>query len=93
MNEELMSIRTLAQVLACSPKTVRDWMYKNRRTPSADPLPYYRLGGLVRFRMSEVAAWVDRRRLRVSPLSVGVPSHRRHKTNEGTGPKFVKSPS
>jgi excisionase family DNA binding protein len=93
MNEELISVRTLARVLDCSPKTVRDWMYKDRRTPAADPLPYYRLGGLVRFRLSEVAAWVDRRRQRVSPLAVGAPSRHRYKTDEGTGSKFVKLPS
>jgi predicted DNA-binding transcriptional regulator AlpA len=66
MNEELVSIRRLAQVLDCSPKTVRDWMYKNRRAPTSDPLPYYRVGGLVRFRMNEIMTWIDRRRIRVS---------------------------
>lgn len=70
MNEELVSIRKLAQVLDCSPRTVRDWMYKNRRAPSSDPLPYYRLGGLVRFRLNDVIAWIDRRRVRISPLSM-----------------------
>lgn len=66
MNDELVSIRRLAQVLDCSPKTVRDWMYKNRRAPTSDPLPYYRVGGLVRFRLNEIMAWIDRRRIRVS---------------------------
>ncbi len=70
MNEELLSIKRLALVLDCSPKTVRDWMYKNRRTPASDPLPYYRVGGLVRFRLDDVMAWIDRRRVRVSPFSV-----------------------
>jgi excisionase family DNA binding protein len=69
MNEELISVRTLADVLDCSPKTIRDWMYRNRLAPTADPLPYYRLGGLVRFRLQEVMAWIDRRRVRISPLS------------------------
>jgi predicted DNA-binding transcriptional regulator AlpA len=70
MNDELVSIRRLAQVLDCSPKTVRDWMYKNRRAPTSDPLPYYRVGGLVRFRLNDVTAWIDRRRVRISPLSM-----------------------
>ena len=69
MDQELVSIKTLARALDCSPKTVRDWMYKNRRTPCADPLPYYRVGGLVRFRVPEVTAWIDRRRVRISPLA------------------------
>lgn len=69
MEQQLVSIRTLADVLECSPKTVRDWMYRNRRAPTPDPLPYYRVGGLVRFRLHEVTAWIDRRRVRMSPLS------------------------
>lgn len=75
---ELLSIRRLAHVLDCSPKTIRDWLYKNRKQPSSDALPYYRLGGLVRFRLTEVAAWIDRRRVRLSPLLVGTkaPPHR-----------------
>ena len=69
MNNELISINRLAHVLDCSPKTVRDWMYKNRRVPSLDPLPYYRVGGLVRFRLSDVTAWIERRRVRVCSAS------------------------
>lgn len=68
---ELLSIRRLAQVLDCSPKTVRDWLYRNRKHPSLDPLPYYRLGGLVRFRLNEVIAWIERRRVRLSPPLIG----------------------
>jgi excisionase family DNA binding protein len=69
MNEQLVSIKRLAEILDCSPKTVRDWMYRNRRTPSSDPLPYYRVGGLVRFRLNDVMGWIDRRRVRISPLA------------------------
>jgi excisionase family DNA binding protein len=63
---ELLSTRKVAEILDCSPKTVQDWMYKNRKTPCSDPLPYYRVGGLVRFKLSEVLGWVERRRVRVS---------------------------
>ena len=62
---ELLSTRKLAQLLDCSPKTVQDWLYKDRKTQSIDPLPYYRLRGLVRFRVSEVLRWIERRRVRV----------------------------
>ena len=65
---ELLSTKRLAVMLDCSPKTVRDWLYKDRKNPSADPLPYYRVGGLVRFKLREVLAWVERRRVRVSSL-------------------------
>jgi excisionase family DNA binding protein len=67
---ELVSVRTLAKVLDCSPKTIRDWLYKNRRNAAMDPLPYYRLGGLIRFNLTEVVAWVSRHRVRVGALSV-----------------------
>ena len=73
MNEDLVSIKRLAQLLDCSPKTVRDWMYRNRKTLTLDPLPYYRVGGLVRFRLADVMAWIDRRRVRISPLAAITP--------------------
>ena len=66
---ELLSTRRLAELLDCSPKTVQDWLYKDRKNPTTDPLPYYRLGGLVRFKLKEVMAWVERRRVRVSSLT------------------------
>ncbi len=70
LTPELLSIRRVAQLLDCSPKTVRDWLYKDRKHPSSDPLPYYRLGGLVRFKLQEVAAWIERRRVRVGLLTL-----------------------
>ena len=63
---ELLSVGSLAKLLNCSPKTVRDWLYKDRKKPGTDPLPYYRLQGLVRFKHAEVVAWVERRRVRIS---------------------------
>jgi excisionase family DNA binding protein len=63
---ELLSTKTLAEILDCSPKTVQNWIYKSRKTPCSDPLPYYRLGGLIRFKLSEVLRWIERRRVRVS---------------------------
>ena len=65
MNAELVSIRTLAELMDCSPKTIRDWLYKSRRDHGCDPLPYYRLGGLIRFRLAEVVPWIERRRVRL----------------------------
>jgi excisionase family DNA binding protein len=63
---ELLSTRKVAEILDCSPKTVQDWIYKDRKRPSNDPLPYYRVGGLVRFKLSEVLRWIERRRVRIS---------------------------
>lgn len=66
LEPELLSVRKLATVLDCSPKTIQDWLYKDRKRPTFDPLPYYKLRGLVRFRLQEVMSWVERRRTRVS---------------------------
>ena len=65
---ELVSVRSLSRMLDVSPKTIWDWIYKSRRQPTLDPIPYHKLGGLVRFRLAEVRAWVDRRKVR--PVSL-----------------------
>jgi excisionase family DNA binding protein len=67
MNEndpDLVSVRTLSRLLDISEKTIWDWIYKNRRCPTLDPIPYYKLGGLVRFSLRDVRAWVERRKVR-----------------------------
>jgi len=68
IEQELVSIKTLSKLLDVSPKTLWDWIYKSRRHPTLDPIPYHKLGGLVRFRLTEVRAWVDRRKVR--PASI-----------------------
>src|SRR2546425_13079477 len=68
LEPELISVKRLAQLLDCSPKTLRDWLYKDRKSLNIDPLPYYRVGGMVRFRVTEVLAWIERRRVRVSSV-------------------------
>jgi hypothetical protein len=69
MESGFVSVVTLAHLLDCSPKTVRDCLYRSRKQMSADPLPYYRLHGLVRFKLQEVHAWIERRRVRVSSIA------------------------
>ena len=64
---ELVSVKTLSKIMEVSQKTIWDWLYKNRKTPSMDPLPYHKLGGLVRFKRAEVMAWVERRKVRSLP--------------------------
>jgi predicted DNA-binding transcriptional regulator AlpA len=68
-DQELVSVRTLSRLLDISEKTIWDWIYKSRREATLDPIPYYKLGGLVRFRLRDIRAWVDRRRVRPPPLS------------------------
>jgi len=64
---ELVSVKTLSRLLDISEKTVWDWMYKNRRQATLDPIPYYKLGALVRFNLKDVRAWLDRRKVRPVP--------------------------
>ena len=64
---EMVSVKRLSFMLDVSEKTIWDWIYKNRRRPSYDPIPYHKLGSLVRFRVDEIRAWVDRREVRPLP--------------------------
>lgn len=63
-SRELVSTKTLAHLLDISQKTIQDWIYKDRKEHGLDPIPYYKLGGLVRFNLKEVRAWVFRRKVR-----------------------------
>jgi excisionase family DNA binding protein len=65
---ELASVKTLSRLLDISEKTIWDWIYKGRRQPTLDPIPYYKLGGLVRFNLRDVRAWVGRRKVRPTAI-------------------------
>jgi predicted DNA-binding transcriptional regulator AlpA len=67
IDPELVSVKTLARLLDISEKTIWDWIYKSRRQRTLDPIPYHKLGGLVRFSLREIRAWVDRRKVRPLP--------------------------
>ncbi|HST26574.1 MAG TPA: helix-turn-helix domain-containing protein [Gaiellaceae bacterium] len=59
MTEPLLTARELADVLNLSASTVLDWFEAGR-------LPGFKLGRAVRFRESEILAWLEARR--VGPL-------------------------
>ena len=59
--ERLMTAREVADYLGFAPATVLDWFEAGR-------LPGFKLGTAVRFRASEVEAWLEQRRV--------APSHR-----------------
>lgn len=65
---ELVSVKTLSRLLDISEKTIWDWIYKSRRHATFDPMPYYKVGGLVRFSLADIRAWLDRRKVRPAPL-------------------------
>lgn len=69
---EMASIRTLGKVMEVSPKTIQDWIYKSRRNPGLDPLPFYKINGLVRFNLSEIRAWLQRRKVKIGTLDARV---------------------
>ena len=56
MIEPLLTARELAELLGLSPSTVLDWFEAGR-------LPGFKLGRAVRFRESEVEAWLEARRV------------------------------
>ena len=54
--ERLLTARELADVLGFSPSTIVDWAERGE-------VPAFKLGGRLRFRLSEVWAWLEERRL------------------------------
>ena len=55
MLERLLTARELAELLGFQAGTIVDWA-------EAGAIPSYKLGGRLRFRESEVAAWLEERR-------------------------------
>jgi excisionase family DNA binding protein len=56
MTERLLTARELADLLGFAPATVVDWA-------EAGKLPGFKVGGRLRFRASEVEAWLEEQRL------------------------------
>jgi len=56
VTERLLTARELAALLGFAAGTVVDWA-------EAGKLPAFKLGGRLRFRESEVLAWLEERRL------------------------------
>jgi excisionase family DNA binding protein len=68
MNERLLNTRELADLLGFSPGWVQD-RYE------ADDLPGFKLGGRLRFRASEVEAWLESKRASAGGEVAPVPFH------------------
>lgn len=64
---ELISVKKLGRMLDISEKTIWDWIYKSRKQPTLDPIPYHKLGSLIRFNLMEIRQWVERRKVRPLP--------------------------
>lgn len=55
MTERLLNARELAELLGFTPGTIVDWS-------EAGKVPSFKVGGRLRFRLSEVEAWLEERR-------------------------------
>lgn len=56
-SEPMMTTHDLAAYLAVTPRRIHDWRMRGDDMP-----PAYRIGGQLRWRPSEVRAWIDRQR-------------------------------
>jgi PTS system nitrogen regulatory IIA component len=54
--ERLLTARELAELVGFSSSTVQDWAERGE-------VPAFKLGGRLRFRESEVLAWLEERRI------------------------------
>lgn len=50
--EKLIGINDLAQLLGAKKQTIYKWVHEKY-------LPFHKIGGMVRFRESEINAWID----------------------------------
>jgi excisionase family DNA binding protein len=55
MSERLLTAREVADLLGFSPATIVDWY-------EAGKLPGFRIGGRLRFRLSEIDLWLETKR-------------------------------
>jgi excisionase family DNA binding protein len=55
VSERLLTAREVAELLGFAPATVLDWAEAGR-------IPYFKVGGRLRFRESEVLAWLETKR-------------------------------
>ncbi len=69
MNEQLLTARQLADVLGFSPGTIVDWA-------EAGKVPSFKIGGRLRFRVTEVETWLERQRTSAGGEAPATPSKR-----------------
>jgi hypothetical protein len=60
---ELVSVKTLSRMIDVSERTISDWVYRSRKEHLSDPIPYHKIGVLVRFNVKEIRSWYARRRV------------------------------
>jgi excisionase family DNA binding protein len=65
MSERLLTAREIAELLSFSPATIVD-------SAEADRIPSFKIGGRLRFRLSEVEAWLEQQRNEARPRPLEV---------------------
>jgi excisionase family DNA binding protein len=60
---EMVSVKTLSQMLDMKERTVREWIAKRI-------VPYHKIGKLVRFNLKEIQEWLQRHRVEAHEPSV-----------------------
>lgn len=58
MQHKLISLTEAAEMLGLTPKTLRNWKSDNEL-----PFPYYKIGGRVKFKLSELEQYVENNRI------------------------------
>jgi excisionase family DNA binding protein len=71
--EDLISIRQASAMLGLSRSTVRDWVWRRK-------IPHVRVGGAVRFRPSDLRAFIEAGAVPAAPRQ---PKPRQRKTERG----------
>jgi excisionase family DNA binding protein len=69
MSERLLTARELGQLLGFSAATIVDWAEAGR-------VPAFKIGGRLRFRLSEVESWLETKRAGAGGEAPATPSKR-----------------
>jgi excisionase family DNA binding protein len=55
MNDEILTVKEVAEMLKVKPGTVNQWMFRGIK------LPFFKLGGTIRFKRSSIEAFIKER--------------------------------
>ena len=61
MSESLLSPKAVAERIGVRETTLANW--RSQKMDRPNPLPYVRIGGLVRYRESDLERWIEKGRV------------------------------
>lgn len=56
--ERYLTINEIAEFLSVKTDTIRKWILNGKVPSKASPIPYTRIGGSIRFKISEIENWI-----------------------------------